>query len=508
MAFQVGDKVTIKDTINAGELYRGIYFNSDMNIYRGRVLTIKSVNGSIVRIEEDGDAWTWTKEMFEKADQPKPKKKKPIPQVPARIREKEVVKAVEAMKKGNFGLTGIKVELEADLSDYSDTDELDKEDFLLERMVPLGLAEENKDDDNYTSEHQNYRPKHPLVYCKFYDDGTVNSEFTFTLAVDKAKNVLLLKKIVDIFNELIENEGISSNHDRAGMHMALLNSKGAIYNPDYRPKRTEYKRFGNFQKSMTLMLPALYFLSSCTGDTRYMQYRLPRIGSGQLRRGIDSNYFSPSNTKFSAIAYRGGALEFRVFDPCYERPEQILDNVIVMKNAMKYWRKKYRSPGLEKIVESVKFGHDNPGHISSMYVTVEHIDLLNKGLQRLKPDYYSVRQLKDQRGFCTTKHKMNGKIKRIKAQAEKEYAEYQDRFDWESVLYEQQIILDQAARIQRPPEGKEVAMRRIKAQARMEALKYKEKKKPIDKFIEDKVNVEVYKGKNIGQYELKLSEEG
>lgn len=505
MSFNSGDKVRVKSGLVGGNLYGGVYFNPDMGGYLGLTLTVSSQTSTegVYYLRESGSRWVWSEAMLEKVDQVKVKKKKQLPPVSLKAREKEVVKAIETMKKGNFGLTGIKVELEADLAGYMDDD--DKQDFMLERMSALGLAEKNVEDSDYDAGYYEWRPKHPLVYCNFYDDGTVNSEFTFTLSVKKSKNVLLLKKIVDIFNELIEEEGVGSRNDQAGMHMALLNSKGATYDPNYSPKRIEYKRFANFQKSMTLMLPALYFLSSCDGTTRYMEYRLPRIGSGQLRRGIDRDYFSSENRKFSAIAYRGGALEFRVFDPCYKRPEQILDNIVVMKNAMKYWRKEYRSPGLEKIAESVRFGYEDPGHVSNMYVTVEHIDLLNKGLQRLKPDYYSIKQLKEQRNFCTTKHKLSGKIKQIKAQAQKEYDEYQDRFDWEAVLYEHQIILDTVATSPRPSD-KTAFLRSAKMKARREARKYREGKKSIDKFVEEKINKEVYRGKNIGNYELKLSE--
>lgn len=355
------------------------------------------------------------------------------------LREKSAVRAIETIKGSNFGLTALKVEFEAHFGrSWSDKKCYE---YIMEKLSVLGLAELKTTLHNVEHYTSLWHPVKPLVFAKFYNDGSVDSEFTLTLLMDKAENVLLLPKIMDAFTSLGPAMNCNMTTKRAGLHIALIKAKNGHYSPSDIPTAIDKKRFKNFQRSMTMLLPALYFLGSQNKDnqTRSMYHRQPKIGSGQI------DGYGPSNPKYSAVSYRGTALEFRVFDTCYDNPQQILDNVVVMKNAIRYWRKDYRSPNLHKICEKVKFGiysDSAPVKLDNLFVTAEHIDLLNAGLRLLKPNYYTVRQLKAIKDFRVSKRGMVAKLKEAKEKAIQDYKEYEERFQWRCLVQANYIRAD------------------------------------------------------------------
>lgn len=286
-------------------------------------------------------------------------------------------------------------------------------DYLLGKLVDLGLARATVDGDDHYPYASEYRPTGALIFSKFYFDGSVDSEWTLTLSLENPETVLLLPKLVETFVDLGNAVGNGIGVSGAGMHMALLNSTDCRY--PVGASSEDIRRFDNFQKSMGLLLPALYFLASSNEKSRGLNYRRPQIGF---------------DTHRSAIDYRGGAVEFRVFDTCYDNPENILDNVVVMAKAMKFWTLKYTKNNLSKITSQTQFGVDNSDKLDRLYQTTTHIDLLNGGLNILKPDYYTIRQLKEQRQFKTNKRTINGQINRIRKEASTSYKEYINRCDW------------------------------------------------------------------------------
>jgi predicted transcriptional regulator len=273
-------------------------------------------------------------------------------------------------------------------------------------------------------------PKSPLVFSMVYSDGG-DTEWTFTLLVKDAQKALLLPKFIEAFNALAaavrEAGGYNEiNIDGAGMHMALLNSPNGEY--EWSPSSTDAdRRFPNFRKSMQLLIPALYFLGASDGHTRSMNPRTPQIDK---------------NDKYSAIYYQGGALEFRVFDTCYNRPEQILDNLVVMCNSLKYWSTEYKRNNLNKVTRQVRFGVDKSGDhsLARLYQTFEHIELLNNGLKLLKPSYLSISELKKQREFTVSKRTVKKVMSELYKNAEVQYQEYERRFGWDEVMRENNYI--------------------------------------------------------------------
>lgn len=64
-AFKVGDKVKVKSYLEKGETYGGNYFNWGMTDFRGKKVTIKSLEGHKIFIKEDKGEYSWRDEMFE-----------------------------------------------------------------------------------------------------------------------------------------------------------------------------------------------------------------------------------------------------------------------------------------------------------------------------------------------------------------------------------------------------------------------------------------------------------
>lgn len=371
-----------------------------------------------------------------------------------------ILRAVELGKKSAFGVTGVKIELEAkfgreytstgrtdctacggrttiphgcstgcegcewesrvrcpkclfDAPDFSDNNYCQQ--WLLKTLSKSGLASLSR------SEHQ-YVAKQPLVFCKFYTDPSVDSEFTATLSLKKSENIFLLPKLVEAFNALGEAIGNGCNVENAGMHMALLNDKHCYYNPNDRPDDARLDQYRNFKKSMALLMPALFFLGSSNEKSRSLHFREPKV----------------SLEKYSAVHYIGGALEFRVFNTCYDNPDAVLDNFVVMRNCIRFWTNKYRSPRLDKIAASMYFGNDDGDTLARLYTTTTHLDILNAGLQKIKPAYYSIKELKRQRSFGTTKRHLNKAITEATKQAEAAYKEYESRFAWGLIVAKEQ----------------------------------------------------------------------
>jgi hypothetical protein len=299
-------------------------------------------------------------------------------------------------------------------------------DRVLAKLVRYGLAAKQTAAEKARGAYSlayDYKPKSPLVFSKVYHDGTVDTEMTFSLALDNPANVLLLPKIVAAFYSLKDEIGQDVDVSGAGMHIALLNSQGATY-PD-RSTREDYLRFDNFRKSMILLMPALFFLASANEKSRPMGFRAPRISD---------------QDKYSAIAYRGAALEFRVFETCYEQPAAILDDIMVALNCLRFWKLRYQRNYLSKVSRRVNFGVDSGDKLARLYVTSEHIDLLNRGLKMIKPQWYTISELKAQRNFKVTKNDTKNLEKRARLQAEQEYVEYENHFGWQRVLHRNNFI--------------------------------------------------------------------
>lgn len=308
--------------------------------------------------------------------------------------------------------------------------------WLMRRIEDLTGTLKYDFDDDYEATN----PFSWMSYAKFYNDGSVDSELTFTVKLDHPNNAFYIPKVLQAFKDMAAEMEEELNVSGAGLHTALLWSEGATYpsrSDDYRTdqepgsNRLPEQQLRNFKRSMTQLLPALYFLGTTNDTSRGLGYRKPHV-SVDYRH--DENYARSS--KYSAISYRYGAMEFRVFDTCYDQPEAIMDNIVVISNSLRYLSERYISPNLDKITSLLEFGNDNGRQLDRFYGSTTHLDVLNVGLTRLKPAYYTVGQLKEQRGFKRTKATLKSLEKVNRRKAEAAYQEYLERFEWEKKAIE------------------------------------------------------------------------
>lgn len=68
MKHKVGDKVIVKKGLVCGRNYDKTYFNSDMDRFAGRTLTISEVDTYNKRYEVQENDWNWSDEMFKDED--------------------------------------------------------------------------------------------------------------------------------------------------------------------------------------------------------------------------------------------------------------------------------------------------------------------------------------------------------------------------------------------------------------------------------------------------------
>lgn len=361
------------------------------------------------------------------------------------------------------------------------------QDFILEYLSQFGLGKrirtplDRRTAERRTVRHRNYSPKGALRFCHFYHDPSVDSECTMTLMLKKPEDVLLLPKLIEAFNALGEAVGSGVDTTNAGMHISLIKDANGYYDEHAERTAVDIRRFRNFKRSMALLMPALYFLGATGEKTRSLYFRQPRIDDYE---------------KHSAIYYIGTTVEFRVFDPCYDNPEQVLDNFVVMANAMQYWASTYKDPRLDKAIKarSIRFGHDDSDRTDRFFSTVKHIDLLNAGLRKLKPSYRTIRELKKQRGFKTTKGTFAAKERELRRQAELSYLEYSDRFDWKMrELYHHHLsnMLAYKRAAAKPTDMLEPHSDKIEKEVKAEVVeimeKEKKKKKTLAQHIEETI---------------------
>ena len=299
-----------------------------------------------------------------------------------------------------------------------------------------------------------------MSFAKLYYDGSVDTEVTFTVRLDNEENIFLIPKVIEVYKEMAETIGQGLDVRGAGMHTALIFDEDCRYpNPDSFPYSVT--QMENFKKSLTQLLPAFYFLATATSRSRAIgSYRPPIVGG---------------SGKQTAIGYNGGAIEFRIFDTCYERPEATLDNIVVLKNVMKYMSSRYKNPGVAKEVgiSSISFGNDDNQKLSRLYMTADQIGILYAGLPKLMPEYYTIEQLCEQREFKRTLGDVGVIERENREQVEAEYAEYLERFEWQVKAREHEL--------------KSRIMRDVVERMSSEELK-KSSPTQIDSIVKDRIN--------------------
>jgi hypothetical protein len=270
-----------------------------------------------------------------------------------------------------------------------------------------------------------------LQFMRVYNDHSVDTEITFTVRLDDTENALKVLEVVDAFNDVCRRIGNPMNTDGAGLHMAWLFHPDCNYNTHLNNIVGEMSKtkVTNFIRAMNHMLPALFFLAAPKGRknwTRSIGYRTPQIGYGQ----------ATGSSKYHAIHIYHGAIEYRVFDTCYETPDQVIDNLIVMSRSLRYFRVRYNGPSNPR---RYNFGNDTDRTLERLYATEDAIDLLYEHIGSLKPSYYSLKELREQRGFTVTRTSVRNFTAEANHKAELAWQEYIERWEKSLPLVEDEV---------------------------------------------------------------------
>lgn len=244
-----------------------------------------------------------------------------------------------------------------------------------------------------------------LIYGWFYDDHSVDSEYTFTIPIDKVGVLPTYLKAFKALGRETDYMDVSG----AGMHISVL---PADSNGKY-PCTTRMPRdkVDNFSVQMSKLLPALYFLSTPSHRHRALSYRIPRVSK---------------DTKYSAIFTHGDTcFEYRVFETCYERPEAIFDFIGVIAKSLRF----YADPKLTVKKLGKQFGITGDGNIGSNFSTPEQLRILNATVKHLKPEGKSLKQLKIERDVCATIKSLRIEQKKKIASLTQQYEEHKRRFE-------------------------------------------------------------------------------
>lgn len=67
MKYKVGDKVKVREDLENNVFYGGTRANEDMIKHRGKILTIRGIEGGNYLMEEEN--WCWTDEMLEDVEE-------------------------------------------------------------------------------------------------------------------------------------------------------------------------------------------------------------------------------------------------------------------------------------------------------------------------------------------------------------------------------------------------------------------------------------------------------
>lgn len=246
--------------------------------------------------------------------------------------------------------------------------------------------EEHYDEDychNFLLENVSEEARKHLTYGKFYYDGSVDSEFTFTIPIEHSAD---LPQWIEAFNKLGNDEiGNGVDTGGAGLHVSVIPeySKGdyPIHSNNYQfPSRN----IENFKTEVQKLLPALFFLASANKVSRSFEYRAPRIS--------DSD-------KYSAIfTHSDTTLEYRLFETCYNEPEKIFEYIEVIANTLEFYTDPTKK--VEMLGKQFDFGGRGTG-VNRFYNTPEKINILRYQLKYLRPEGVKLAQLFKERGVHT-----------------------------------------------------------------------------------------------------------
>lgn len=420
--FEIGEEVTIRHDLSASE----VNVNRDMTQFAGRNAIVRRIISSeYAQLDVDRGTWHWGRAMLEPVPFKAPKvDKKYKPQdlkwTPKPL-EQSVRDAIESIRTGYYAGTYLKGELEAQLDRGSSDDETcwscdgegtheceNTHAVLLDQNgtpVEHGWGPESEEScaecvegyiscdacggsgrtgndsewgdrqcQAYIMSHVSQDCRDATTYSGFVYDGSVDSEFKFTVPLTW-EGLGYAIEYIKAFKALANAIGNGLDVQGAGMHLTILRSQDGTYprgNANIEPLP-----FENFKANMTRLMPALYLLASEDNKSRPMGFRRPGVQ-------LDSHGHAISGAGGGST----GALEWRVFETCYRRPEMLLDFICVIAKGLSFYAPvvkpvKFRS----KIGKLEFFDKADSQGVHKYFHTEKHLVALKQGLKYLIPDH-------------------------------------------------------------------------------------------------------------------------
>jgi len=243
-------------------------------------------------------------------------------------------------------------------------------------------------------EHVSEKARKALSFCKFYYDGSVDSEMTFTLPVEDGKYIV---EFIQAFKDLSEATGQGIDVAGAGMHIAVLvDGCGGKY--PVTGASLDNGKLNNFANEVAKLLPAMYLLASSGKQSRKLYYREAQI----------------SNQKYSAIHVLNGALEFRLFETCYDRPTAVIEFLGVIDKALEF----YADPSKKVEKQDVTFPIFEGKTTRRFVRTSDQIRVIRKQFALIKPEGLTIKEIETTRNVKITiaevKKKESLQVKELK----------------------------------------------------------------------------------------------
>jgi hypothetical protein len=275
-------------------------------------------------------------------------------------------------------------------------------DYVARKLYGKTLVQMEKE-----SKKLDYKAIPLFNYASFYFDGSVDSEFTFTIPLKESKR---LPVVVEAFKAMAQMMKTRIDVDGAGLHTAVLHKDcNGVY-----PRNASMPspNINNFSSEMQKLMPALFFLGTSGPVTRGLRFRLPRV----------------SRDKYSAIHIVPGGFEFRVFDTCYKNPEAVFDIVQVIANAIQF----YADPNKKVKPLGMEFEFDESRNIASYFNNIHDLRALNATVKYLKPMNKTFKQLRLERHVTQTIKVLESENKKVVRKLKDDYKRYVD--SWQTLF--------------------------------------------------------------------------
>lgn len=369
-----------------------------------------------------------------------------------KTRDESVADAIQSIRGGHYKGTYLKLELEANLGRSSDDDEEgycdncsgdgwfdcdsdhdeirdDEGNLTGDYELSCEHCEEghvdcsdcdgrgrwDNDDnwglnecENYILDHVSQACRDATVYTGFIYDGSVDSEFKFTVPLS-IEGLGYAIEYIKAFKRLSGAIGEGLDVKGAGMHITVLRSESGSY-PIGNPSLKESWLY-NFESNMDKLMPALLLLASPDYRSRGLNYRMPKCGRGQHRFAIDV-----------AGGGRCGALEWRVFETCYDRPEMLFDYICTIAKGLQFYAPKIKQVKCPRRIGELVFVDDQAKYgLHKYYTTEKHLTALDWGLDYLIPDHRSKQEVYKLRNFRVTPEVLAKTKARILQKVEEEW---------------------------------------------------------------------------------------